>query len=324
MGSFRPDANILKKHPNAVTQQQIDEKARFIGTLLGAAAGEALGAPHENRTAAELATPPREITGGGMWAAGEPTDDIDLTLALLRSLVARRGLDLEDVAQGYLRWFQGRPKDVGNLTRAALENLRAGEPPTQSGVIAWEDSGRKAAGNGSVMCCAPIGLLHVKSLDGLAEDAAAASRITHADPRCVAGCIGVATAIAYLVRGGADAGDAVEGAASAAGSVSDEVRAVIERGVARKPADLRVDGDDRGFVLHTVELAFSALASAATLEDGVVSVVARGGDTDTNACVAGALLGAKFGKSGVPERWLGKLKAGPELIGLAEQMYRNL
>ena len=322
MGSFRPDPNVLKKHPNAITQQQLDQKSRFLGTLLGAAAGEALGAPHENKTAAELAPVPREITGGGIWAAGEPTDDIDLLLALLRSLVSRGRFDLEDVARGYLAWFAKRPKDVGILTRAALENLRAGEPPTQSGAIAWEDSGRRSAGNGSVMCCAPIGLLHVRDLDGLAEDAAAASRITHSDPRCVAGCIAVATAIAHLVRG--EEAEAAERSARAASGVSDHVRAVIERGVARRPADLKVDGDDRGFVLHTVELAFSALASATGFEEGLLAVLARGGDTDTNACVAGALLGAKFGKSQIPDRWVSKLKTAAELTSLGEQLYRQI
>ncbi|HYY51609.1 MAG TPA: ADP-ribosylglycohydrolase family protein [Myxococcales bacterium] len=322
MGSFRPDPNILKKHPNAITQQQIEEKSRFVGTLLGAAAGEALGAPHEFKSASELRPVPREITGGGIWAAGEPTDDIELTLALLRSIVARHRLDVDDVAQGYLKWFSGNPKDVGALTRAALENLRAGEPPTQSGAIAWEDTGRKSAGNGSVMCCAPIGLLHVKSLDGLAEDATAASRITHYDPRCVGSCVAVATAIAHLVRGETD--EAVERAASAGGAVSDDVRAAVERGAARSPGDLHFDGEDRGYVLHTVELAFSALASAKDFEDGLLAVVARGGDTDTNACVAGALLGAKFGKSRIPDRWLSKLKAAPDLTSLAEQLYRLL
>jgi len=321
MGSIRPDPNILKKHPGAVTQQQIDEKGRFIGTLLGAAAGEALGAPHENKSAEATGTP-REITGGGIWAAGEPTDDIDLTLILLRSVTARRKLDLDDVARSLLKWFAGKPKDIGALTRSALENLRAGEPPSQSGALAWEDSGRKAAGNGSVTFCAPIGLLHVRNLDGLADDATAASRITHYDPRCVAGCIGVATAIAYLVRGGGD--EAIERASSAAGAVSDDVLSAIERGASKKPADLHVDGEDRGFVLHTVELAFSALASAPSLEEGIVSVVSRGGDTDTNACVAGALLGAKFGKSAVPDRWLSKLKAASELNSLAESLYKQL
>lgn len=323
MGSFRPDPNILKKHPNAITQTQIDEKGRFIGALLGAAAGESLGAPHEGKLSADVGTP-REITAGGPWAAGEPTDDIDLTLVLLRSIVARRRLDLDDVAQGLVKWFAGKPKDVGKLTRAALENLRAGEPPAQSGAIAWEDSGRKAAGNGSVMCCAPIGLLHVKNLDGLADDAVAASRITHYDPRCVGACVGVTTALALLVRGGKDAEEAISRAATAAGALSDDVLVAIERGASKKPADLHVDGEDRGFVLHTVELAFSALSTATSFEDGLLSVISRGGDTDTNGCVAGALLGAKFGKGQVPDRWVSKLKAAPELTSLADQLYKQL
>ena len=291
--------------------------------LLGAACGEALGSPHENKTADQVGTQ-REITAGGRWAAGEPTDDIDLTLILLRSVVARRRLDLDDVAQGLLKWFAGKPKDIGSLTRAALENLRAGEPPSQSGAIAWEDSGRKAAGNGSVMCCAPIGLLHVKNLDGLSDDAVAASRITHYDPRCVGACVGVTTALALLVRGGKDAEEAVSRAATAAAAHSDDVLVAIERGASKKPADLHVDGEDRGFVLHTVELAFSALSSATSFEDGLLSVISRGGDTDTNGCVAGALLGAKFGKTQVPDRWVAKLKAAPELTSLAEQLYKQL
>src|ERR1700694_2924197 len=86
MGSFRPDPNILKKHPNAITLGQIQEKDRFLGTLLAAAAGESLGAPHEFRKAAEVGVQ-KELKAGGPWALGEPTDDIELTLSLLRSLV---------------------------------------------------------------------------------------------------------------------------------------------------------------------------------------------------------------------------------------------
>ena len=77
-------------------------------------------------------------------------------------------------------------------------------------------------------------------------------------------------------------------------------------------------------MLHTVELAFSALSSAGSLEEGIVSVISRGGVTDTNGCVAGALLGAKFGKSAVPDRWAGKLKAGAELLALGDQLDQQL
>jgi ADP-ribosyl-[dinitrogen reductase] hydrolase len=315
------------------------DQGRFAGTLLGAAAGESLGAPHEFKTADEVGEQ-REIVSGGGWAAGEPTDDIALTLVLLRSLVAHGRLDLEDVARGQLRWLATGPKDIGNLTRAALSKLRAGRPPTESGALAWEESNRHSAGNGSVMCCAPIGLLHAKDLGGLAEDAAAFSRITHFDPRCVAGCIAVTTAIACLVGGGRESRSDAEGAVeassgataveaasralAAAAAVSDEACAAIGRGVSRRPSELRVDGQDQGFVLHTLAIAFSALCSASSFEEGVVSVVARGGDTDTNGCVAGALLGARFGRRQIPERWLTKLKAGPELSSLADALYGRL
>jgi ADP-ribosyl-[dinitrogen reductase] hydrolase len=323
MSSIRPDPNLLKKHPNAVTLDQLQEKDRFLGTLLGAAAGESLGAPHEGKRADEVG-PLGEITGGGLWAVGEPTDDVDLTLVLLRSIVARRRFDQDDAARRYLEWFSRGPKDVGILTRASLQNLRAGDSPQQASALAWEDSGRQAAGNGSVMCCAPIGLLHVRALEGLADDAAGASRITHYDPRCAGGCVAVATAIALLVRGGRDAEEAIPQAAEAAGAVCDEVRAAVERGASRRPADIAADGDDRGYVLRTVEIAFSALATAASFEEGLVSVVARGGDTDTNGAVAGALLGARHGKGRIPERWLRRLQAAAELASLGEQLYRQL
>jgi ADP-ribosyl-[dinitrogen reductase] hydrolase len=323
MSSTRPDPNLLKKYPNAITLQQIEEKDRFLGTVLGAAAGESLGAPHEGKSAAETGTP-GEITGGGGWQRGEPTDDVDLMLALLRSLVSRRRFDQADAARRYLEWFEKGPKDVGNLTRAALENMRAGDAPEQAAALAWEDSGRRAAGNGSVMCCAPIGLSHVRRLEGLADDAAGASRITHCDPRCIGGCVAVATAVALLVRGGSDGDEAIPRAAEAAGAISDDVRASVERGASRSPEQIVVDGPDRGYVLRTVEIAFSALARAKTFEEGVVAVVSRGGDTDTNGAVAGALLGAKFGKRAIPQRWVDVLAAAPELSALAEQLYAQL
>jgi len=302
MGSFRPDPNILKKHPNAITQDQIDEKGRFIGALLGAAAGEAV----DGQT--------REISNGG-----EPRNGMTRTLQLLRSIADRKKLDLEDLSRTLLRWFQNKPKELGDLTRLSLENLRAGEPPAQSGAIAWEDSG-KAADSGSVTSIAPIGLLHVKNLDGLSDDAATYSRITHYDPRCQAACVGVATAVAYLIRGGKDAGEAVERAAGSAGAISDDVRSVIERAANRKPADVPLDGD----LLHTLELAFSALAAAGSVEEGIVSIVSRGGDVAGNGLIAGALLGAKFGKSQVPDKWVSKLKTAGELQSLAETLYKQL
>ena len=40
-----------------------------------------------------------------------------------------------------------------------------------------------------------------------------------------------------------------------------------------------------------------------SFEDGVVATVMRGGDTDTNAAIAGALLGALYGAPAMPRQW---------------------
>ena len=300
MGSFRPDPNLLKKHPNAITVPQLQQKERFLGALLGLAAGEAQGA---------------QALGVEAGPGGE------LLLVVLRSAIARRRIELPDIGQAFVRWFAGAPKRLPDLLRASLENLRAGEGHEQAGALAWEDAGRDAPDNASLLWAAvPVALLHSKDTEGLADDAAALCRLTHCDPRSVAGCAAVATAISLLVRGDKEAEEALPRAAFAAAAFSDDVRAAIERGAFKKPAD--VHEVVRGSALATVELGFSALGSGASFEEGVTAVVSRGGDADLDGAIAGALLGAKYGKNSVPEKWLKSARGASELQSLAEQLQK--
>lgn len=326
MGSIRPDPNILKKYPNAITQTDIDLRNRFLGVLPGLAIGDSLGATLEFRSAEEVAgdypNGHREIVGGGQfgWKPGEPTDDTQLALILAEVLVgASARLDLNEHCTRLVAWLNSKPRDVGNLTRTSIENLRGGDPPDQSGAIAWEDGGRNAAGNGSLMYCAPLALAYLRAPDALADEAARLSRVTHYDPRCVGACVAMTAALAGLIRG---EDDALERAAQVAMSYSDDVRAVIERGLARPPTNMRVDGRDQGYVLVSLELAFSAVAHAASFEEGLVEVVNKGGDADTNGAIAGALLGAKFGRNQIPERWLKATQAVPRMNDLADRLLK--
>ncbi len=45
------------------------------------------------------------------------------------------------------------------------------------------------------------------------------------------------------------------------------------------------------------------LVHAPNLEEAVVDTVIRGGDTDTNAAICGALLGAVWGRKAIPDQW---------------------
>ena len=58
-----------------------------------------------------------------------------------------------------------------------------------------------------------------------------------------------------------------------------------------------------GWVLVSLQNAFWCLQHL-EFEEALVQTVGRGGDTDTNAAIAGALLGALHGRGAIPSRWI--------------------
>lgn len=73
--------------------------------------------------------------------------------------------------------------------------------------------------------------------------------------------------------------------------------------------------DPGGWTVYTTNLALLALLDASDFRSGVETVVRLGGDADTNAAVAGALLGARFGREAIPGSWLEQLEGVEELDG---------
>ena len=60
----------------------------------------------------------------------------------------------------------------------------------------------------------------------------------------------------------------------------------------------------RPLAVTALQNAFYRLASRANVEESLVATVSCGGDTDTNAAIAGALLGAFHGRDAFPSRWI--------------------
>ncbi len=56
-----------------------------------------------------------------------------------------------------------------------------------------------------------------------------------------------------------------------------------------------------GFVKHAFTLAFHHLRRRSSYADGMRATLCAGGDTDTNAAIVGAMLGALWGLSGIPQ-----------------------
>ena len=61
------------------------------------------------------------------------------------------------------------------------------------------------------------------------------------------------------------------------------------------------DEKSMGYTLRTLGAALWAYWHATSYKEGILKIVLSGGDADTNAAVAGAILGAKFGINPIPE-----------------------
>lgn len=271
-----------------------DMIARAQGCLLGQLAGDALGSLVEFQDPREIRRNypdgVRELAGGGVWntIAGQPTDDSEMALSLARLLAEDGRYDPQRAKEAYISWLDSGPFDCGSTTRQGLR----GRPNFES------------QANGALMRISPLGIFGAThDLREVAEWAAQDARITHPHPVCQQVNALFAMAIATAVRQGCGARALYCQIAAWAeemdvdGAVLDVVRGAADA----PPADyLHL----QGWVLIAFRNALWQLLHAHSLEEAVVDTVMRGGDTDTNAAICGALLGAVFGINAVPTRWV--------------------
>ena len=293
---------------------------RQRGAWLGLAVADALGAPWEFMSAESIAAaaPARlSMRTSRIWEAGEWTDDTDLTLA---ASAAYSGdvFEVSRAADAMVAWLRAGPKDVGNLTRVGLGAI-AREEVKADAAGAWAMRNvSQSAGNGSLMRALPTGLRRAAADPRLDAESAALSEVTHAEARCVQACVAYNVIVARLLEGCATS-VAVEAAYRRVEHL--EVRAVLKRCLDGAPG-LYAKRDAIGFVLLALEVALMALRDSAGYESGIDAVIRFGGDTDTNAAIAGGLLGAKFGDGAIPGDWLSDLQGLPRLEKALRELLR--
>jgi ADP-ribosylglycohydrolase/fructose-1,6-bisphosphatase/inositol monophosphatase family enzyme len=261
---------------------------RAQGTLLGQLIGDSLGSLVEFKSAAGIAAlypqGVRELADGGTWhtIAGQPTDDSEMALALARTLVRRGRYDAEATLEAYREWLASRPVDMGATTESGL--LGRPNPASES--------------NGSLMRVSPIGIWAAGDPARAAAAARADAQLTHPNAVCVEAASGYAAALAEGVAGASREAMAACALAHSSGAAREAIAAAV-RGA--PPAEfLR----HQGWVLIALQNAFYRLLHAPSFEEGLVASVGAGGDTDTNGAIAGALLGAAYGRDAIPPRWV--------------------
>jgi ADP-ribosylglycohydrolase/fructose-1,6-bisphosphatase/inositol monophosphatase family enzyme len=297
---------------------------RAQGCLLGQLAGDSLGSLVEFERASAIADrypqQLRQLADGGTWdtIAGQPTDDSELALALARSMVRQGGYRADAVAAAYCDWLASKPFDCGMTIGAAF---RAGVASRgRGGSIA--DACRVAANsqsqaNGALMRLAPLGIAGVRvDPPALARYARDDASLSHPHPVCADANDLFATTLAHAIRSGDDAAavhafscDYALGAELAA-----PIRDALQRSSEATPPEC--DARSQGWVLIALQNAFHQLLHADGPEAGVVASVMLGGDTDTNAAIAGALLGAVHGATAMPYPWTDRVLTCRPLAGL--------
>ncbi len=258
-----------------------------------------------------------DLLHGAAWRL---SDDTQLTLATCESIVEHGSTDPALIAASLLRWYRSRRlTGLGASTLKALRDLDAGSH--------WAMAGRKgerAAGNGAAMRVAPLAFCTNPQDEDSRRLIRDICRITHHSDEAYGGGLAVVIATNAAFRGD-------QPLAWIAAQLPDTVvRERLLEYADLPPAESIAAAAGRygasGYVAESVPL---ALFAASRLRDlGFTSmleqVIAAGGDTDTNAAIAGQIAGASLGFSGLPSEFLARLPQPDLVISIAKAFAQSV
>lgn len=250
------------------------------------------------------------------------------------------------------------PLGLGRTVGAIVRTKTYLDDPEAAARLHWTNSQYNVAPNGSLMRTHPLGLVCLnKSLVETFEIAAAFSVVTHVDPRCVVSCaIGTALVRGLVLRqvhteANVDSivdaaihwfekyrGQALQVNSEREDEPGLDVSELRRHTRVETLKDLELDDSYKiGYVyktlgagLHLLRLVIRDTANgtlesrALAFEPLITDLVMRGGDADTNACFAGALLGAYLGYANLPANWRDGLRNRSWLMGKAEGLSQML
>jgi ADP-ribosylglycohydrolase len=350
-----PDKMHCKSPPVA---DQSDQVKRIVGSLVGLAVGDALGASVEFRPRQYLVDHPiKDMESGGTWGlqAGQWTDDTSMALCLASSLIAQHDFNPYDQMVRYKRWYKkgflsstGKCFDIGTTTRSSIEEFcRRQTILKQQFRIEKDDDidnlpmeqvrnvknfnvycGEPGqAGNGALMRLAPVPLFYFRQPDLAVNLAGESARLTHGDQKAVDACRYYAALIVAAVRGESKEELLNERFYEkhqqwfGPQKLHDEILNVA-RGSYKKQGGYEEGIRGKNYIVNTLEAALWAFWSDRNrFEDGVLRAVNLGDDTDTTAAVYGQLAGACYGVSEIPPQWAQALYASNLIICISEWLY---
>ncbi|HEY2364811.1 MAG TPA: ADP-ribosylglycohydrolase family protein, partial [Polyangiaceae bacterium] len=262
---------------------------RIRGVLYGTAMGDALGLPFEGMTGRSIERRYAKLDCYRMLGSiGIVSDDTEQTALVAQSL-ARHPRDRARFVRAFrfalLGWFLRLPWGIGWATLRACVKIALGF--TRSGV--------RSAGNGAAMRAAIVGAFFSDAPEERRAWSDALAEVTHTDARATEAARFVAEVAALAMTGNPRESLVKE----ALEIVHDEqLKRALERAIelALSDVDARTAATEigtSGFVIHSVPLAtFAFMRFGHDPIEAITAAIRAGGDTDTNAAIVGAWVGA--------------------------------
>lgn len=288
------------------------------------------------------------------FKAGDFTDDWQLTRAVARSLIRFGGYDQTDQALSMIAEFEKSQAGWGGTTKAGLESLKLyfdsrgaeGRHPTVPSKVTDKIKG---TGNGVAMRIAPLAIFCTLTDKRIDYDLILQhGDLTHPDPRASIAAFAIAVmietillrkladpfhksgysnfervlnAIKYyepITYHGARPNDNVEARLRVVKNILNDKMLTKE-----KSLDALIRRVKTGsYSLESVPFSLAVyLRHPDDFRAGVLEAVNAGGDTDTNASMVGAMIGANVGIDNIPKEWLNFRPEFKEALDYGEALY---
>jgi len=239
-------------------------------------------------------------------------------ILILENLLYNNGLpNLQEYSLSLIKWAYGGFQElgdeagmgIGQTVNKVLSHPKFLEDSHESARDVWEKNGRNLAANGAVMRTAILGVPNFNDIPKVIENTLVYCKATHVDPRCQASCIAVTVAIALMLQGEVDDDVIITKALEHASKVIEDPKHKEELALHVRYGIKELQLDDRpsiGYTFKTMGSGFYALREN-NFARALMRVTWESGDADTNAAVAGAMLGCKLGYTKIPKRWVDRL-----------------
>ena len=298
--------------------------------MLGLAIGDAIGAANEFVMYDEIRRryPPDGVKGfhptRGM-RPGSYTDDTEMSIAVARGLLNAEDFSTKSIMKSmtkeFILWKQNTnsSRAPGNTCLRGVGSLYAGVHWSESGVI-------DSKGCGTAMRSAPIGLAYRHATDAITGLGSKISLMTHGHPTATAGSV----ATAFLVAKSLSSTETIE-LLNKLDLVTRRIDEDFAEHMLKIPQALETDTPKaahellgRGWVAEeAVAGAIYANVKHPSSFRGIILEAANsGGDTDSKACIAGAIAGARLGREAIPSSWVEGVEDRELLTNLADKLFR--